>query len=193
MRTRPNHALQRTAPPSLSLGSLGVLAPLPTMQQPPLNSPGSLRRRRRALGGGSVALRSRSRAPGGGSVALQSRSRALGEVPYRYGGVPERPAEPPYRCGAVPEHFAGFRIVTETFPSARRSCRSGLSSVFGSFGLFLHVSTESNRTPNHALQRTGAAVTPAASGLRLSPTTQRSRQPRPSLSLGSLAVFARSL
>ena len=41
-------------------------------------------------------------------------------------------------------------------------------------------------TPNHALQRTGAAVTPAASSLRLSPATQRSRQPRPSLSLGSL-------
>ena len=43
-------------------------------------------------------------------------------------------------------------------------------------------------TPNHALQRTRAAVTPAASGLRLSPATQRSRQPRGSLSLGSLAV-----
>ena len=41
-------------------------------------------------------------------------------------------------------------------------------------------------TPNHALQRTRAAVTPAASGLRLSPTAQRSRQPRGSLSLRSL-------
>ena len=48
-------------------------------------------------------------------------------------------------------------------------------------------------TPNHALQRTGAAVTPAASCLRLSPTTQRSRQPRPSLSLGSLGDFAHLL
>ena len=36
-------------------------------------------------------------------------------------------------------------------------------------------------TPNHALQRTRAAVTPAASCLRLSPATQRSRQPRGSL------------
>ena len=45
-------------------------------------------------------------------------------------------------------------------------------------------------SPNHALQRTGAAVTPAASCLRLSPTAQRSRQPRPSLSLGSLGVAA---
>ena len=42
--------------------------------------------------------------------------------------------------------------------------------------------------PNHALQRTGAAVTPAASSLRLAPTTQRSRQPRGSLSLRSLGV-----
>ena len=31
---------------------------------------------------------------------------------------------------------------------------------------------KSERTPNHALQRTGAAVTPAASCLRLSPTTR---------------------
>ena len=46
------------------------------------------------------------------------------------------------------------------------------------------------KSPNHALQRTGAAVTPAASCLRLSPTAQRSRQPRPSLSLGSLGVAA---
>ena len=45
-------------------------------------------------------------------------------------------------------------------------------------------------TPNHALQRTRAAVTPAASGLRLAPATQRSRQPRGSLSLGSLGVLA---
>ena len=43
-------------------------------------------------------------------------------------------------------------------------------------------------TPNHALQRTATAVTPAASSLRLSSATQRSRQPRGSLSLRSLAV-----
>ena len=45
--------------------------------------------------------------------------------------------------------------------------------------------------PNHALQRTRAAVTPAASGLRLAPATQRSRQPRGSLSLRSLGVTLR--
>ena len=55
-------------------------------------------------------------------------------------------------------------------------------------GLLFHVSGESKRTANHALQRTGAAVTPAASCLRLSPAAQRSRQPRRSLSLGSLGV-----
>ena len=42
------------------------------------------------------------------------------------------------------------------------------------------------KAPNHALQRTGARVTPAASCLRLSPAAQRSRHARPSLSLGSL-------
>ena len=53
----------------------------------------------------------------------------------------------------------------------------------------VHVSTESERTPNHALQRTAPAVTLAASGLRLSPTMQPARQPPPSLSLGSLGVL----
>ena len=43
--------------------------------------------------------------------------------------------------------------------------------------------------PNQALQRTAPAVTLAASCLRLSPTTQPSRQPPPSLSLGSLGVL----
>ena len=41
-------------------------------------------------------------------------------------------------------------------------------------------------SPNQALQRTAPAVTLAASCLRLSPTAQPSRQPPPSLSLGSL-------
>ena len=46
-------------------------------------------------------------------------------------------------------------------------------------------------TPNHALQRTGAAVTAPASCLRLSPAAQGPRQPRRSLSLGSLGVMNR--
>ena len=48
-----------------------------------------------------------------------------------------------------------------------------------------------NETPNHALQRTGAAVTPAASAAAFPSAAQRSRQPRPSLSLGSLGVATR--
>ena len=48
---------------------------------------------------------------------------------------------------------------------------------------------ESERTPNHALQRTAPAVTAAASCLRLSPTAQPPRQPPPSLSLRSLGVL----
>ena len=47
-----------------------------------------------------------------------------------------------------------------------------------------------NETPNHALQRTGAAVTPAASAAAFPSAAQRSRQPRPSLSLGSLGHSA---
>ena len=43
---------------------------------------------------------------------------------------------------------------------------------------------------NHALQRTAPRVTVAASSLRLSPAAQRSRQPRGSLSLGSLGDSA---
>ena len=76
-----------------------------------------------------------------------------------------------------PPHAAGRSaawIRTRRSALTRRGCR------------------QSERTPNHALQRTGAAVTPAASCLRLSPAAQRSRQPRPSLSLGSLGVSTRS-
>ena len=46
------------------------------------------------------------------------------------------------------------------------------------------------KSPNHALQRTGAAVTPAASTAAFPPATQRSRQPRRSLSLRSLGDSA---
>ena len=42
------------------------------------------------------------------------------------------------------------------------------------------------QTPNHALQRTGAAVTAPASAAAFPPVMHGPRQPRPSLSLGSL-------
>ena len=45
---------------------------------------------------------------------------------------------------------------------------------------------KSERTPNHALQRTGVAVTARASAAAFPPTMHGPRQPRPSLSLGSL-------
>ena len=51
-----------------------------------------------------------------------------------------------------------------------------------------HASHATNATANHALQRTRAAVTPAASGLRLSPATQAARRAPRSLSLRSLGV-----
>jgi hypothetical protein len=50
-----------------------------------------------------------------------------------------------------------------------------------------------DETPNHALQRTRAAVTAPASCPRLSPTAQGPRQPRVSLSLGSLGALAHLL
>ena len=51
---------------------------------------------------------------------------------------------------------------------------------------------ESERTPNHALQRTATAVTACAADRRhLSTHRHRPRQPPPSLSLGSLGVATR--
>ena len=79
---------------------------------------------------------------------------------------PTLPHGPPHAAGGSP-----VPVFMRRFALTRRGCR------------------QSERTPNHALQRTGAAVTPAASCRRLSPTTQRSRQPRPSLSLGSLGAL----
>ena len=48
--------------------------------------------------------------------------------------------------------------------------------------------SKSRASPNHALQRTGAAVTAPASTATFPPAMHGPRQPRPSLSLGSLGV-----
>ena len=72
-------------------------------------------------------------------------------------------------------------LTTQAFGGAKRALKFASASCGGSVVL-------RTPTPNHALQRTRAAVTPAASSLRLSPPTQRSRQPRGSLSLRSLGV-----
>ncbi len=67
--------------------------------------------------------------------------------------------------------------------------RSAAATCTRRFALTRQRWRNSERTPNHALQRTGAAVTAPASCLHLSPATQGPRQPRPSLSLGSLGVL----
>ena len=72
-----------------------------------------------------------------------------------------------------PPHAAGGSAVPvfmRRFALTRRGCR------------------KSERTPNHALQRTGVAVTARASAATFPPAMHGPRQPRPSLSLGSLGV-----
>ena len=85
--------------------------------------------------------------------------------------IPPFSAVPASRNHSLPLR-AAFGITSPVFHAVQRS------------------SPKRTETPNHALQRTGAAVTPAASAAAFPPTTQRSRQPRRSLSLGSLAVLA---
>ena len=73
-----------------------------------------------------------------------------------------------------PPHAAGLRsgpTFMRRFALTRRGCR------------------KSERTPNHALQRTGVAVTARASAAAFPPAMHGPRQPRPSLSLGSLGVL----
>ena len=112
-------------------------------------------------------------------------------------------------CRTAPQtfgqRFRASRTVSETFRKPFRiritttgnfvqqllTSKSRVEAPPKSF----HASKVPNRTetPNLALQRTGAAVTPAASAAAFPPATQRSRQPRRSLSLRSLAVTERLL
>ena len=80
---------------------------------------------------------------------------------------PLHPHGPPHAAGhcSAPAFMRRFAL-------ARRGCR------------------KSERTPNHALQRTGVAVTARASTAAFPPAMHGPRQPRPSLSLGSLGHFA---
>ena len=74
-----------------------------------------------------------------------------------------------------PPHAAGLSSAPtfmRRFALTRRGCR------------------KSERTPNHALQRTGVAVTARASAAAFPPAMHGPRQPRPSLSLRSLGVLA---
>ena len=91
------------------------------------------------------------------------------------------------RATSLPEQATGFPERATGLPERA----TGLPEQ--ATGLFLHVSPESNRTPNHALQRTGSAVTaPAADHHRLSTHRQVPRPLRLSLSLGSLGVSSRT-
>ena len=107
-------------------------------------------------------------------------------------GSAATPASFTFSSPVIPRVSTGRRLWSFLI-SMRSACASFSSPVTRSSPasttvsrLLFHVSRESNRTPNHALQRTATAVTAAASCLRLSPTAQPPRQPPPSLSLGSL-------
>ena len=110
-------------------------------------------------------------------------------LPERYSSFPEQYSSPPERYSSLPERYSSLPERYSSFPEQYSSLPERSSSLSGqSSRALFYIFSESNRTPNNALQRTGGAVTPAASCLRLSPTAQRSRQPRRSLSLGSLGV-----
>ena len=103
--------------------------------------------------------------------------------------------------------FKQLRLTTGLTPHLPRLSRALPTSLRRKMEKPTHVKSSHTKTPNHALQRTGAAVTLAANSgsnpsrpsvplsyaRSLSPrsTSQPSRQPRPSLSLGSLGVATR--
>ena len=185
----PNHALQRTAPHvtapaprrptaqeprraprSLSLGSLGVLAPLsrerchedsqrerfliPSIPRPRLFP---------------VCAELRACSPSHASRSTSAASSAplpLGFITMPASSTFSSPVHSPFSTGQELWSFvASMRSAIASFlsPVTRMSPANPKVS-----GLLFHVSTESNRTPNHALQRTAP----------------------PSLSLGSLGPSA---
>ena len=87
---------------------------------------------------------------------------------------PRLVSQPPTHLHGPPHaaRWSAAWIGTRRFALARRGCR------------------KSERTPNHALQRTGVAVTARASAAAFPPARHGTRQPRPSLSLGSLGDLA---
>ena len=105
--------------------------------------------------------------------------RVPGCLPDGFPPAPKPPfvSQPPIHQDG-PQHAAGGSAVPvfmRRFALTRRGCR------------------KSERTPNHALQRTGVAVTARASAAAFPPAMHGPRQPRPSLSLGSLGVATRHL
>ena len=86
--------------------------------------------------------------------------------------TPQFVSQPPIHQDG-PQHAAG---------------RSAAATCTRRFALTRQRWRNSERTPNHALQRTGVAVTARASAAAFPPAMHGPRQPRPSLSLGSLGV-----
>ena len=142
-----------------------------------------------------------------------SRSTSAASSAPRPRGFITTPVSSTFSPPVTPQRSTGRRL-SSFLDSMRSVAASFLSPLIRSAsasrrvsGLLLHVSTESNRTPNHALQRTAPRVTVAAiSGLNpsrpsvalsyvrclfLRSTPQLPRRAPQSLSLGSLAVATR--
>ena len=96
------------------------------------------------------------------------------------GGFP--PAPRPHLVSHPPLHQHGPPHAAE---------RNAVPTFMCRFALARRGCRKSERTPNHALQRTGVAVTARASTAAFPPAMHGPRQPRPSLSLGSLGVIPR--
>ena len=94
------------------------------------------------------------------------------------------PAPQPPSAALPSAHQHGLPLAAE---------RSAALVLMRRFAATRQRCRKSERTPNHALQRTGAAVTARASAAAFPPTMHGPRQPRPSLSLGSLAVATPTL
>ena len=153
----------RQPPPSLSLGSLGHSSRLPLMKaSASLFRVGSFQSR----GAFGVSVSVSPVTPSFGRWSVRSRLTLPRLSPCLH----------------------SMRFVDASFGSQVTRQSPVSSAVIGRRLAMLSTEAE---WPNHALQRTGAAVTPAASATAFPPTVQRSRQPRRSLSLRSLGVSTR--
>ena len=186
MTATANHALQRTAPCVTAPASAAAFPP--TMQVP--------RRTPRSLSLGSLGVSPRLVFNGSLSHVCPEREPLAGlHGSFRAASSRLARAE----CSAFLSAMSSSSARLSS-PVIRMLAADATSFRVG----FATVPTQ-NETPNHALQRTGAAVTLAAiSTLHASTsrgagscstslvraTPQPARQPRPSLSLGSLGVTA---
>ena len=184
MTATPNHALQRTAPRVTVAASTSAFPP--TMQLP-RRPPQSLSLR--SLGHSPRLLEMKASASDFRLTRFQSR-RAFG-VTASTSQAKRSFWRQSARARLTESRFSpllqAVRLVAASFGSQVTRLSPESSTVLGRW--FAELSTQ-NEWPNQALQRTRVSVTPAASSLRLSPTTQQSRPSRVSLSLRSLGVLA---